>query len=94
MQQKTHTFSLLQAALLKEGCYCGEMDEEDFIFGSGTTNAILTFQAMKSMPETGIADDATWAALGIHAGGGSAADAGESSVLQTLQSRLCRMWCM
>ena len=85
MQQKAHTFSLLQAALLKEGCYCGEMDEEDFFFGSGTTNAILSFQAMKSMPETGIADDATWAALGIHSNcdGGStaAAGAGESSVL-------------
>jgi Putative peptidoglycan binding domain len=61
----------LQAALLKEGCYCGEMDEEDFYFGPGTQNALLTFQAIKQMPETGIADDTTWSALGI-TGGNSA----------------------
>jgi peptidoglycan hydrolase-like protein with peptidoglycan-binding domain len=49
------------------------MDEEDFYFGPGTQNALLTFQAIKQLPETGIADDATWGALGVSAGNSAGA---------------------
>lgn len=75
---------VLQAALLKEGCYCGEMDEDDFFFGSGTQNAVLTFQSIKGVPETGFADEATWKALGVV--GGSSNGAGEPSLECQLSS--------
>lgn len=58
----------LQKALLEGGCYCGEDDEADFYFGAGTQSAVLTFQAIKKIPETGVSDEATWAALGIRSG--------------------------
>lgn len=36
----------LQAALLREGCYPGEEEMEDWVFGEGTNSALLTFQAV------------------------------------------------
>lgn len=35
---------LLQAGLLREGCYPGEEEMEDWIFGDQTFSALLTFQ--------------------------------------------------
>ena len=35
----------VQAALLREGCYPGEEEMEDWLFGDGTYSALLTFQA-------------------------------------------------
>eukprot|EP00892_Ulva_mutabilis_P012576 jgi/Ulvmu1/9691/UM055_0029.1 len=74
----------LQRALLKNGVYCGEDDEADFYFGSGTQTAVLTYQAINNLPETGVADEATWAALAIHSGAdvsqdSPSSDAGSSS---------------
>lgn len=60
------------------------MDEEDLFFGAGTQNAVLTFQAMQKLPETGLADEATWKALGVGMGGNSA---GEH--LETCTSTCC-----
>jgi antiviral helicase SKI2 len=53
----------LQAALLREGCYPGEEEMEDWVFGDGTNSALLTFQAINGLEETGIVCAATWAAL-------------------------------
>lgn len=66
----------LQKGLLAAGCYCGEEDEDDFFFGAGTQTAIMTYQAINGLPETGLADDATWQSLGIRSGADVAPDGG------------------
>lgn len=69
----------MQKALLKGGCYCGEEDEDDFYFGAGTQSALLAYQAINGLPETGLADAATWAALGIRSGADIAPDSGAAA---------------
>jgi hypothetical protein len=46
-----------------KGFYCGEEEDEAFFFSTGTSSALLTFQACSGMVETGVADEATWRAL-------------------------------
>jgi len=53
----------LQAALLREGLYCGEEEMEEWYFGHHTETALLTWQAMKGLPETGVCDLESWAKL-------------------------------
>jgi len=53
----------LQAALLREGLYCGEEEMEEWYFGEHTRTALLTFQAMEKIPETGVCDTDTWVRL-------------------------------
>lgn len=53
----------LQAALLEGGCYPGEEELELWLFGDSTQSALLTFQAMNGLPETGVADRDTWIKL-------------------------------
>ena len=56
------------------GFYCGEDEDDAFFFGPGTASALMTYQACNGLSETGIADEATWAALGVGAGGRTAED--------------------
>nr|GEZ77613.1 plastid transcriptionally active 5 [Tanacetum cinerariifolium] len=44
----------LQEALLKQGYYCGEEDEEFSCFSSGTERAVKTWQSSIGVPETGV----------------------------------------
>lgn len=37
---------MLQAGLLREGCYPGEEEMEDWIFGDQTQSALMTFQVI------------------------------------------------
>ena len=53
----------LHVALSAAGYYCGEVDEMEWLFGEGTLNALLTFQACSGVTETGVTDAATWKAL-------------------------------
>ena len=53
----------LHVALSAAGFYCGESDETEWLFGEGTLNALLTFQACSGVAETGVTDAATWRAL-------------------------------
>ena len=53
----------LHVALSAAGYYCGEADETEWLFGEGTLNALLTFQACSGIAETGVTDAATWRAL-------------------------------
>jgi hypothetical protein len=53
----------LHVALSAAGYYCGEGDETEWLFGEGTLNALLTFQACSGVAETGVTDAATWRAL-------------------------------
>ena len=53
----------LHVALSAAGYYCGEVDETEWLFGEGTLNAVLTFQACSGVAETGVTDAATWKAL-------------------------------
>ena len=69
----------LQKGLLAGGCYCGEDDEADFFFGAGTQAAVMTYQALNKLPETGLADDATWQSLGVRTGADVAPAADASS---------------
>lgn len=43
--------------------HCGDDDMEDWIFGEGTLNALLTFQEVNGIADTGCTDAATWLAL-------------------------------
>nr|GEW76813.1 plastid transcriptionally active 5 [Tanacetum cinerariifolium] len=45
---------LLQEALLKQGFYCGEEDEEFSCFSTGTERAVKTWQSSIGVPETGV----------------------------------------
>ena len=47
----------------------------DGIFGATTTNGVRAIQAAKGLPETGLADTATWQALAIPLGPGAQGDA-------------------
>ena len=53
----------LHVALVDEGYFPGDEDIEDFLFGSQTQSALLTFQACSGLEETGCTDEATWKAL-------------------------------
>ena len=53
----------LQVALNRAGFHCGDDDEQWWQFGDATYSALLTFQACSSLPESGVADAATWVAL-------------------------------
>lgn len=53
----------LQEALMSVGFYPGDQETEDMFFGEHTREALLWYQASAHVPETGVADDATWAAL-------------------------------
>ncbi|KAK9815597.1 hypothetical protein WJX72_006548 [[Myrmecia] bisecta] len=55
--------SQLHAALLERGFFPGEEEMEDWVFGSQTHSALLTFQACEGLPETGFVDKRTWEAL-------------------------------
>ena len=39
----------LQSGLMAEGYYCGEEEMEDFVFGSGTESAVLSFQVKSQL---------------------------------------------
>jgi hypothetical protein len=62
----------------------GEVDIEDWYFGEGTLDALLTFQACESLPETGVVDQATWDAL--LEGHGDSSEASSSSSSQVSSS--------
>lgn len=55
----------LHAALLACGFWVGDEEADDFVYGAATAEALATFQACASprLPETGVLDAATWAAL-------------------------------
>jgi len=53
----------LQAALLREGLYCGEEEMEEWYFGHHTQEALMTYQACNGLPETGIANMDSWEKL-------------------------------
>ena len=53
----------LQNGLDAQALHCGDEEAEDFFFGPQTHSALLTFQAMARLPETGVVDYATWQAL-------------------------------
>ena len=55
----------LHVALGALGFSSGEEEEAEWYFGPGTETALLTFQActVPALPETGVTDPATWAAL-------------------------------
>lgn len=53
----------LHVALVDAGFYPGDEDIDDFIFGESTQSALLTFQACSGIPESGMADMATWVEL-------------------------------
>jgi peptidoglycan hydrolase-like protein with peptidoglycan-binding domain len=71
--------SKLHAALGGAGYYAPDGEAEDFYFGEGTAAALLSYQACQGLPETGVTDDATWAALlgsdAVASGGGGGAEA-------------------
>jgi hypothetical protein len=76
----------LHTALAAAGFYPPDEEVESWLFGPGTTTALLTFQACGSLPETGCADEPTWRALlgdeevdrRIEAEGGGGAAAAEA----------------
>ena len=53
----------LHVALVDAGFYPGDEDIDDIIFGESTQSALLTFQACSRIPESGMADAATWVEL-------------------------------
>ncbi|CAL5223600.1 g6139 [Coccomyxa viridis] len=53
----------LQVVLNQHGYYCGEDETVWWQFGSDTYSSLLTFQACKGLPETGVADVGTWKTL-------------------------------
>lgn len=53
----------LHTALVDLGYYPGDEDIDDFYFGDSTQGALMTMQCCEGLPETGIADEATWARL-------------------------------
>lgn len=55
--------SKLHAALEAAGCYPPDHEVEDFYFGEGTQAALLCFQALNGLDETGVTDDETWSIL-------------------------------
>lgn len=46
-----------------KGFCCGDDEMDDYYFGEGTANALLSFQACNGLTETGVADDDTWSKL-------------------------------
>lgn len=52
--------SALHTALGKAGFHPGDEDMEEWLFGEGTANALLYFQACNDLEETGYTDNATW----------------------------------
>ena len=57
------TVHKMQAMLSTLGFNCGEDDSEYWFMGPDTQNALQTFQASESLPETGVVDFATWTKL-------------------------------
>jgi hypothetical protein len=53
----------VQKLLMEAGFYCGEEEDEAFLFSTGTKSALLTFQACNALAETGVADEPTWRKL-------------------------------
>ncbi|CAI7753103.1 unnamed protein product [Closterium sp. NIES-53] len=53
----------LQAALARQGFYCGEEDEEDEFFGANTESAVKTWQATMKLQEDGIVTPALFSLL-------------------------------
>ncbi len=53
----------LHAALDAAGCYAPDEETEDFYFLEGTAAALVTYQAINGLAETGLADEATWRSL-------------------------------
>ncbi|KAL4419502.1 hypothetical protein ABPG77_002288 [Micractinium sp. CCAP 211/92] len=53
----------LHTGLVDLGYYPGDEDIDDFYFGDSTQGALMTMQCCEGLPETGIADEATWARL-------------------------------
>ena len=54
----------LHALLGENSFYVDDEDEEDWVYGESTQNAVLYFQSSAGLPETGVVDAATWTALG------------------------------
>jgi len=57
------TVHKMQAMLSTLGFNCGEDDSEYWFMGPDTQNALQTFQASESLPETGVVDFQTWTKL-------------------------------
>ncbi|KAK9825805.1 hypothetical protein WJX74_009254 [Apatococcus lobatus] len=55
--------NLLQTKLLELGYSCGDEEVDDMIFGDATQSALATLQACEGLPESGVADQATWARI-------------------------------
>lgn len=53
----------LHCCLSKHGYYCGEDDMNWWFYGSGTIDAIKTFQACNGLPESGTCTEKTWIAM-------------------------------
>ncbi|KAK9834103.1 hypothetical protein WJX84_000034, partial [Apatococcus fuscideae] len=66
--------------LEEQGYSCGEEETEDIIYGDGTESAVVTLQACAGLPESGVADAATWAFLmeDNHPGGHSSSADGHA----------------
>jgi len=81
--------SALQQALAAQNISVGAIDG---IFGSQTRTALREFQAARGLPQTGIADDATLAALGLAAaakgGAPPQADKTATAILEALLAAL------
>ncbi|KAG2494501.1 hypothetical protein HYH03_007270 [Edaphochlamys debaryana] len=76
----------LHAGLEDRGFFPGYEELENWFFGEGTHMAVLAFQASEHLPETGVVDRPTWAALlgqdvtdELYARAGSAAASSSSS---------------
>eukprot|EP00199_Chlamydomonas_sp_CCMP681_P002531 CAMPEP_0119115968 /NCGR_PEP_ID=MMETSP1180-20130426/52031_1 /TAXON_ID=3052 ORGANISM="Chlamydomonas cf sp, Strain CCMP681" /NCGR_SAMPLE_ID=MMETSP1180 /ASSEMBLY_ACC=CAM_ASM_000741 /LENGTH=323 /DNA_ID=CAMNT_0007105077 /DNA_START=588 /DNA_END=1559 /DNA_ORIENTATION=- len=55
--------SRLHNALSEQGFHSPVEEEEDWVFGSGTAEAVLAAQATAGLQQTGVVDAATWAWL-------------------------------
>ena len=63
----------LHARLAENSYYVDDEDEEDWVYGESTQNAVFYFQSGAGLQETGVVDAETWAALGEGGGGTSQA---------------------
>ena len=62
-EDDVYLMATMQSCLNEAGFWAGEEDEADFYFGPSTVDALCYFQASAGLPETGVCDAATWAAL-------------------------------
>ena len=62
-EDDVYLMATMQSCMNEAGFWAGEEDEADFYFGPSTADALCYFQASVGLPETGVCDAATWAAL-------------------------------